>query len=132
MGLLRFSSCWTSRVELFFFSKRNGWMVCRENQSQKTGFQTLTKNTRRVGNIEENGMMILQLYKNFLCELRRHFHQEIFLLLMNLLLHKLLRNVNNRELLILFISTSKVVFTSNTFISNFFHRHLCKTDTVMI
>ena len=30
-------------------------MVCRENHSQKTGSQTLTKNTRRVGNIEENG-----------------------------------------------------------------------------
>ena len=42
------------------------------------------------------------------------------------------QNINNKELLILFISTSNVVFTSNTFLHNFFHIHLCKTDTVMI
>ena len=42
-------------MELFFFSKRNGWMICRENHSHKTGSHTLTKDTRRVGNIEENG-----------------------------------------------------------------------------
>ena len=77
-------------------------------------------------------LMILQLEKKFSCKLRRHFHQEMFLLLMNSSLHKFLRNVDNRELLILFISTSNVVFTSNTFLCNFFHRHLCKTDTVMI
>ena len=35
-------------------SEKNGWTICREIQSQKTGSHTLTKDTRGVSNIEEN------------------------------------------------------------------------------
>ena len=110
-----------------FFSHKKWLDDLQGNSKPKTWFShTSTKDTRGVSNIEGNGTDDTAIEKkNFLCKLRRHFHQEMFLLLMNLWLHKFLRNINNKEPLILFISTSNVVFTSNAFLPNFFHRHLC-------
>ena len=115
---MRFFSCWTWSAESFL-KKMVGWFAGKF-KAKNWFSHTLTKDTRGVSNIEENSTDYSATVKNFLCKLRRNFHQEMFLLLINLWLHKFLRNVNNKELLILFISTSNVVFTSNTFLYIFF------------
>ena len=127
---MRFFSCWTWSAESFL-KKMVGWFAGKF-KAKNWFSHTLTKDTRGVSNIEENGTDDTATVKKIsYANWEGISTRKCFLLLMNLWLYKFLRSINNKELLILFISTSNVVLTSNTFLPNFFI-DTCVTDTVVI